>query len=81
MDCVDCVLAPVWISTVTQRALRGPFLFIGFCLRAYLAASSFFSLLLAPVIAAVIMRVLTNHCGEENVAGFFFLVTGMGFFL
>lgn len=85
IDCLDSssVPAPVWICTVTQRALRGPFLFIGFCLRAYLAASSFFSLLLAPVIAAVIMRVFTNHCGEENVLkrkkNGFFLVTGVFF--
>lgn len=86
IDCVDSssVLAPVWICTVTQRALRGPFLFIGFCLRAYLAASSFFPLLLAPVIAAVIMRVFTNHCGEENVLkrkNGLFLVTGVCFFV
>lgn len=39
-------------------------------LRAYLAASFFFPLVLAPVIAAVIMRVLANHRGEENLSDF-----------
>lgn len=45
MDSVDSVKlpAPVWISTVMQRAPRGPFLFRVFCLGVYLAASSLFS--------------------------------------
>lgn len=68
---MDCVNSPCMNVCCRPASPQGaPIPFSSFLLRAYLAASFFFPLVLAPVIAAVIMRAFANHRGEENLSDF-----------